>query len=175
VSAFSAQNLLLTVQRRIGSTLGGYVVHYGRYADPDQRGEPLAVPERAFYSAVWTELAAGLRGVHQLELNAFSRVGAPGHSDGDAYGYRVAAMAEHARNLWAPPQEWMQVYDFDDPQNPVPTDQCLLCINPRKVRGAPAAITQFRWDDETWRVRMYFEFKTVLDMMRSGQSSYHAR
>lgn len=163
---YSGTNIMLTIQGRIGNsiTVGAETVPvlYGWWADPDNTRSPGTTPAKSYVVVTWSEMRAGLKGAHILNLDVFTLIGP--ESGGDPHGIRCNKIADALVEIFrAPYNDRFLVRDFTDPSMPMDTSICLYTVGPNSARGFPTMRQFLPWEDGLNRVRLTFQFKTVVD------------
>lgn len=169
---YRGTNITLTVQRRIGDslTVGSETVKvlYGRFADPDATRTPGTNPLKSYVIVTWGDQSAGQKGSHVCYLDVFTLIG-PETAGGDPQGLRCSRIADAIMEIFrAPSNDRFSVYDFADVTAPLRTGICLYTVGPNSARGFPLRREVIPWEDGLNRIRITYQFKTVVDRSFSG-------
>lgn len=195
-----ARDLRLSVARYIGNTLsvttpsqvaGGAAVAltvpvYHDYAlgDPDSMRDPSGTQQPAWVGTRWIQDGAGNRGSSILQVDVYTRTGAPGNAAGDPMGLLNADVCDAFVAPFAGIDgagvlnAYVPILDFDVPAAPVtPPDGeggCLILQTPGGDFGVPSERRSFGRANGFVRTVMRLNFRTTLDAIRGRGTAYYS-
>lgn len=146
---YRSANIRLSFHRALGSTLSFDSVGQDGAAvaieapisfdspwdEEDGVRVPEGTPDRAFATLTWVDELAGRGGVSIVQIDAWTRIGAPTDAEADPYGIICDDLADEIEDLFAgrradgTMKSWVPIYDYSsDPSDPalLGEGKCLL-------------------------------------------------
>jgi len=195
-----ARDLRLSVAHHVGNSLsvatpsqvaGGApvvltvpVYHDWPLGDPDAMRDPSGTQQPAWVGTTWIQDGAGLRGFSVLQVDVYTRIGAPGNAAGDAFGLMnsdvcdaflapfMGITAAGVLNAYVP------ILDFDIPAAPVvPPDGeggCLVLQTPQGQFGVPTERRSMGRKNGFVRTVLRLHFRTTEDAIRGAGTAYYS-
>lgn len=150
------------------------VLHNDSWSDPETIREPAVAPDPVWVSTTWLETMAGRQGANVLQVDVFSRVGAPGTAHHDPFGLFANAVMDEIEALFAGlapgggAMFWLPVLDFTDPDLPTDTGGCLVMQTVDGRPGMPQDRNYLGVQNGFHRIVARLRFLLVRDMIRGA-------
>ena len=175
-------NIIRSVTLTIGDTIavGALIVpvlHNYSWSDPEEIRQPSQDPEPVWATTTWLETLAGRQGANVMQVDVYSRVGAPGAAYNDAYGLIAHEVMDEIESLFCGLRpgggrfHWIPILDFTlDPDNPTDTGYCLSMqpADPSARVGQPESRNYLGIVDGFHRVTARLRFLMIRDMVRGA-------
>ncbi len=195
-----ARDLRLSVAHHVGNTLsvttpsqvaGGAPVvltvpiyHDWPLGDPDSMRDPSGAQQPAWVGTTWVQDGAGMRGYSILQVDIYTRIGAPGNPAGDSFGLANADVCDAFVSAFAGVKPsgslaaYVPILDFDIPTAPVvpPAGEggCLVMQTPQGQFGVPSERRSLGRKNGFVRTVMRLHFRTTEDAIRGAGTAYYA-